>query len=239
MKRKLLLIVGLIIGYVLGARAGHERYDKLKSAAQHYWSDPRVTRVRSDIEGYARTQAPIVRDRAGTIAKDVAERTSATARDVAATAKDIADKTAATAKDVAATAKDIADKTASTAKDVADRTSATARSVAGRVGGVADDVKDQVVKTATDIKDRGEDAVERVTLSVSEARDRALEDDVDDDDENRDDDAIVVEPVAATVDPFSAEAAFDADATVTTDAPGEDDRTDDVAAAEDEDEPKA
>jgi hypothetical protein len=216
MKRKLLLIVGLIIGYVLGARAGHERYDKLKSAAQHYWSDPRVTRVRSDIEGYARTQAPIVRDRAGTIAKDVAERTSATARDVAATAKDIADKTAATAKDVAATAKDIADKTASTAKDVADRTS------------------------ATDIKDRGEDAVERVTLSVSEARDRALEDDVDDDDENRDDDAIVVEPVAATVDPFSAEAAFDADATVTTDAPGEDDRTDDVAAEdEDEDEPKA
>jgi hypothetical protein len=46
---------------------------------------------------------------------------------------------------------------------------------------VADDVKDQVVKTATDIKDRGEDAVERVTLSVSEARDRALEDDIEDD----------------------------------------------------------
>jgi len=66
---------------------------------------------------------------------------------------------------------------------VADKTSTTAKNVAGRVGDVADDVKDQVVKTAGDIKGRGEDAVERVTLSVSEARDRALEDDEDDDDE--------------------------------------------------------
>jgi cell division septum initiation protein DivIVA len=233
MKRKFLLIVGLAIGYVIGARAGREKYDRLKSAAQHYWSDPRVTRVRSDIEGYARTQAPIVRDRAETIAKDVAEKTSATARDVAATAKDIAEKTSATAKDVAATAKDIADKTATTAKDVADRTSATARSVVGRVGGVADDVKDQVVKTASDIKDRGEDAVERVTLSVSEARDRALEDDLDDDendddnrpDENRADD--VAEPAAPVVDPFSAEASgpdAPAEAPTDDDAPADDDQ---------------
>jgi len=44
-------------------------------------------------------------------------------------------------------------------------------------------VKDQVVKTATDLKDRGEDAVERATLSVGEARDRALEDDDDEDDD--------------------------------------------------------
>jgi hypothetical protein len=184
MKRKLPLFVGLAIGYVLGARAGREKYDKLKASAQQYWRDPRVTRVRSDIEDYARTQAPIVRDRAEIIAKDVAEKTSATARDVAATAKDVAGKTAATAKDVAATAKDIADKTAATAKTVADRTSTTARTVAGRVGDVADDVKDQVVKTATDLKDRGEDAVERATYSVSEARDRALEDDLDDDDDD-------------------------------------------------------
>jgi hypothetical protein len=198
MKRKFLLIVGLAIGYVLGARAGRERYDKLKASAQQYWQDPRVTKVRTDIEEYARTQAPIVRDRAETIAKDVAEKTSATARDVATTAKDVAGKTAATAKDVAATARDIADKTAATARDVADRTSTTAKTVAdrtsttaktvaGRVGDVADDVKDQVVKTATDIKDRSEDAVERATYSVSEARDRALEDDLDDDDLGDDD----------------------------------------------------
>jgi len=45
---------------------------------------------------------------------------------------------------------------------------------------VTDDVKDRAAKTAAELKERGEDAVERVTLSVSEARDRALEDDLDD-----------------------------------------------------------
>ena len=179
MKRKLPLLVGLAIGYVIGARAGREKYDRLKAAAEHYWRDPRVVKVRTDAESYARTQGPIILDRAETVAKDVAAKTSATAKDVAsktsATARDVASKTAATAKDVA-------DKTAATAKDVADKTSATAKNVADRVGDVADDVKDQVVKTAGDIRDRGEDAVERVTLSVSEARDRALEDDEDEDD---------------------------------------------------------
>ena len=39
------------------------------------------------------------------------------------------------------------------------------------------------MKTASDLKDRGEDAVERATLSVGEARDRALETDDDEDDD--------------------------------------------------------
>jgi gas vesicle protein len=74
----------------------------------------------------------------------------------------------------------LAGKTATTAKDVADRTSTTAKNVAEKVGDVTDDVKDRAAKTAAELKERGEDAVERVTLSVSEARDRALEDDLDD-----------------------------------------------------------
>lgn len=164
MKRTLPLLVGLAIGYVLGARAGREKYDKLKATAGQYWQDPRVVKARTDVETYARTQAPIIRDRAETIAKDVAAKTSATAKDVAS-------------------------KTAATAKDVADKTSTTAKNVAERVSDVADDVKDQVVKTATDLKDRGEDAVERVTLTVSEARDRALEDDEDDDEDENENDA--------------------------------------------------
>jgi len=180
MKRKLLLLTGLGIGYVVGARAGREKYDRLKATAEHYWQDPRVAKVRDDVEVYARTQAPIIRDRAEAVAKDVAAKTASTAKDVAsktsATAKDIADKTSSTAKDVAS-------KTTTTAKDIADKTSATAKDVAGRVSEAADDVKDQVVKTANDIKDRGEDAVERVTLSVGEARDRALDIDDDEDDD--------------------------------------------------------
>ena len=168
MKRKLLFLVGLAIGYVIGARAGREKYDKIKAAAEQYWRDPRVTKVRSDVESYARTQAPIIRDRAEAAAK-------AAPGAIAGAAKDVAGKTSTIAKDVA-------DKTTATAKDVADKTTATAKSVAGRVTDAADDVKDQVVKTASDLRERGEDAVERVTLTVSEARDRAL--DVEDDEDD-------------------------------------------------------
>ena len=168
MKRKLLFLTGLAIGYVVGARAGREKYDKLRAATERYWRDPRVTKVRSDVESYARTQAPIIRDRAGAAAK-------AAPGAIAGAAKDVADKTSTLARDVA-------DKTSTTAKDVADKTTATAKSVAGRVTDAADDVKDQVVKTASDLRERGEDAVERVTLSVSEARDRAL--DVEDDEDD-------------------------------------------------------
>jgi gas vesicle protein len=195
MKRKLLLIVGLSIGYVLGARAGREKYDSLKEGAENLWRSPRVTKAREDVEAYARTQAPIVLDRAEVLAgqaaasvKNAADKTVSTAKDAAAmtaaTAQVLAGRTATTAKEVAdktaTTAKEVADKTATTAKEVADRTSTTAKNVAERVGDVTDDVKDRAAKTAADLKERGEDAVERVTLSVSEARDRALEDDLDD-----------------------------------------------------------
>ena len=42
MKGKILLVVGLGIGYVLGTRAGRERYEELKAAASKLWNDPRV-----------------------------------------------------------------------------------------------------------------------------------------------------------------------------------------------------
>ncbi|MCY7412059.1 MAG: YtxH domain-containing protein [Salinibacterium sp.] len=42
MKGKILLVVGLGIGYVLGTRAGRERYDEIKAAASKLWNDPRV-----------------------------------------------------------------------------------------------------------------------------------------------------------------------------------------------------
>ncbi|WP_462418668.1 YtxH domain-containing protein [Kytococcus sp. Marseille-QA3725] len=42
MKNKILLLVGTGIGYVLGARAGREKYDSLVEQAQGLWGDPRV-----------------------------------------------------------------------------------------------------------------------------------------------------------------------------------------------------
>ena len=42
MAGKLKLLVGFGAGYVLGARAGRERYDQIAGKAQELWRDPRV-----------------------------------------------------------------------------------------------------------------------------------------------------------------------------------------------------
>ena len=39
---KLSLLIGFGAGYVLGTRAGRERYDKITGKAQQVWQDPRV-----------------------------------------------------------------------------------------------------------------------------------------------------------------------------------------------------
>jgi gas vesicle protein len=198
MKRKILFIVGIGTGYVIGARAGREKYDKLVKTLDHFWQDARVSRVRDDVTNYARTQAPILVDRAEAVAK-------AAPATIAGAARDVADKTTAVARDVAdkttAAAKEVADKTTAIAKDVADKTTDTAKDLAGRVTGVADDVKGQVNKTATDLKDRGEDAVGRVTMTMGEARDRALEDDTDDDDDDVTDVTVTGEFGTGSIDP--------------------------------------
>ncbi|PWJ56433.1 hypothetical protein SAMN06264364_101411 [Quadrisphaera granulorum] len=36
------LLIGAAIGYVLGARAGRERYDQIASAVSRLWNDPKV-----------------------------------------------------------------------------------------------------------------------------------------------------------------------------------------------------
>ena len=64
MARKFLFLVGLGAGYVLGARAGREQYDKLVAQADKLWQSPRVARARKDVEAYARQQAPIIAERA-------------------------------------------------------------------------------------------------------------------------------------------------------------------------------
>ena len=189
------LLIGLGAGYVLGTRAGREKYDALKKRVDTVWENPRVVKARHDVEAYARQQAPVIRERAeaaakaapGVIAdaaKDVAATTSTVAKDVAAktteVAKDVAASTSAAAKDVAsktsAVAKDVADKTSAAAKDVADKTAKTARTVASKTTSTAKDVRDQAVKTAGDVRERGEEVVGRAAKAAGSARDSALDD---------------------------------------------------------------
>lgn len=50
MKCKMLLLGGAAIGYVLGSRAGRERFDQLKAGAEHAWHHPRVQEKVSEAE---------------------------------------------------------------------------------------------------------------------------------------------------------------------------------------------
>jgi hypothetical protein len=60
MKGKVLLVVGLGVGYVLGARAGRARYEQIKNAADKIWSDPRVQKQVNTAEDFVKDKAPDV-----------------------------------------------------------------------------------------------------------------------------------------------------------------------------------
>ncbi|QAV70732.1 YtxH domain-containing protein [Salinibacterium sp. UTAS2018] len=60
MKGKILLVVGLGIGYVLGTRAGREKYEKIKATAGKLWNDPRITQQRHNAEDFVKDKAPDV-----------------------------------------------------------------------------------------------------------------------------------------------------------------------------------
>jgi hypothetical protein len=187
MKPKLLLIVGLAIGYVLGARAGRSRYNQIAKKTDELWNSPRVTKARVEAERYARAQAPVIKAKAEAVAKAAPGALADAADRTATLAKDVADKTASVAKDVAdktaGAAKDVADKTVEAAKGVADRTTSTARDVAGKTTTTAKDVASKTTTTARGAADRTVAAATDAAGRIGEARDKLLEDEVDDDED--------------------------------------------------------
>ena len=60
MKGKILFLAGLGIGYVLGTRAGRERYESLKKSAAKLWNDPRVQKQVDTAEAFVKDKAPDV-----------------------------------------------------------------------------------------------------------------------------------------------------------------------------------
>lgn len=78
MRGKLVLLVGIGIGYVLGARAGRERYEEIKRALGRFWNDPRVQHQVQNVEEFARDKAPEVVDFLGDTAKKAVQRKPAT-----------------------------------------------------------------------------------------------------------------------------------------------------------------
>jgi hypothetical protein len=76
MKGKILLLTGLAVGYVLGTRAGRERYEEIKSTANKLWNDPRVQKPVHQAQDFAKDKAPEVAEFVSDTAKKVVSQVS-------------------------------------------------------------------------------------------------------------------------------------------------------------------
>ena len=72
--KKLTLLVAAGVGYVLGARAGRERYDQIKRTATRVKDDPRVQEKAHQAVDLAKEQAPVVKDKVASAAGTVADK---------------------------------------------------------------------------------------------------------------------------------------------------------------------
>lgn len=90
MKGKLMFAAGVGVGYVLGARAGRERYEQIAGSAQKVWSDPKVQEKVGQAEEFAREKADDVATMAAVRASEVGEAAKHKAAEVAEDLKDAA-----------------------------------------------------------------------------------------------------------------------------------------------------
>lgn len=79
MRGKILFVFGLAVGYVLGTRAGRERYEQIRAGAEKVWQDPRVQKQVSTVEEFVKDRAPDLAEKATSAAKKVASTVRKTA----------------------------------------------------------------------------------------------------------------------------------------------------------------
>lgn len=108
MRGKFAFIVGLAAGYVLGTRAGRERYEQIKAGVKSVWDSPTVKRGRDQVSDYVSDVAVNVQDSVVEAGKgfvqsviDFAKARSAETAKTAETAAKPATASASTAKPAA------------------------------------------------------------------------------------------------------------------------------------------
>jgi len=72
--RKLLPLAVFGAGYVLGAKAGRERYEQIMRTANRVKEDPRVQSAASTVADTAREQAPMVKEKVAAAAHVSADK---------------------------------------------------------------------------------------------------------------------------------------------------------------------
>jgi hypothetical protein len=84
MKGRVSLVVGGAVGYVLGSRAGRQRYEQIKAQSQKFWQSPTVQQKKQEAQDFAREKAPEVKS----AAVDAAAGAAAAAQQAGSAAKD-------------------------------------------------------------------------------------------------------------------------------------------------------
>ncbi len=64
MKGKVALVTAAAAGYVLGTRAGRQRYEQMKAKAEGLWQDPKVQEKAAQAQGLVRENAPKLQEKA-------------------------------------------------------------------------------------------------------------------------------------------------------------------------------
>ena len=119
MKGKIGLVVGLGAGYVLGTRAGRERYEQIKKQWLKLWNlDPVQAQV-SKVQGFAKTQAAAVPQALWNAGVKVVKAATSNG-----TPGERVDSTIATGKAAADDIKRAADETVKAAEKTADKAAA-------------------------------------------------------------------------------------------------------------------
>ena len=75
--KKLILLAGVGIGYVLGTKAGRERYEQIKGMARGFAGNPEtVSKAQDTVAAQAPVVAEAVKDKAGAAAGAVKDKVS-------------------------------------------------------------------------------------------------------------------------------------------------------------------
>ena len=74
--KKLLVLVAGGVGYVLGTKAGRERYEQLRGTFNKVKNDPRVQEKTQQAADYAREQAPVIKDKVAEAAQNASPGSS-------------------------------------------------------------------------------------------------------------------------------------------------------------------
>lgn len=69
MMKRLALLSGMAAGYVLGAKAGREQYEKIREKAMTFWENPKVQEQVSTAQQVVKEKAPVVQEKVSGAAK--------------------------------------------------------------------------------------------------------------------------------------------------------------------------